>query len=160
MSEKHEPIIIIGAGPAGLAVAGRLKHAGFNSLILEQTDQAGSSWVNHYDRLHLHTIKEYSHLPHLPLPENWPQYISKNQLIEHLQAYVEKFDLSVEFNQNVKRVTHADGRWSISTEQEENYSADKVVVCTGYNRVPVQPTWLGQDVFTGSLIHSRAYRNA
>ncbi len=156
---EHE-IIIIGAGPAGLAIAGRLKNAGVDSLILEQSTMVGSSWANHYDRLHLHTIKEYSHLPHFPLQEKWPQYISKDQLIDHLKAYVKRFNLSVKFNQKVDAVLAEGDKWKVITASGEQFLTKRVVVSTGFNRVPVVPTWAGEEVFKGSIIHSRDYRNA
>ncbi|MGQ0734358.1 MAG: NAD(P)-binding protein, partial [Acidobacteriota bacterium] len=60
--------LIIGAGPAGLAVAGRLRAAGASFDILEQSARVGNAWHEHYDRLCLHTVKEHSHLPGLPFP--------------------------------------------------------------------------------------------
>ncbi len=156
---EHE-IIIIGAGPAGLAIAGRLKDAGIDSLILEQSSKVGSSWANHYDRLHLHTVKQYSHLPHFPLPEKWPQYISKDQLIDHLKAYVKRFNLSVKFNQKVDAVLAEGDKWKVITASSEQFLTNRVVVSTGFNRVPVVPKWIGEEVFRGSIIHSRDYRNA
>ncbi|MEQ8715361.1 MAG: NAD(P)/FAD-dependent oxidoreductase, partial [Cyclobacteriaceae bacterium] len=160
MHNTEHKIIIVGAGPAGLAIAGRLKNAGIDSLILEQSSKVGSSWANHYDRLHLHTIKEYSHLPHFPLPEKWPQYISKDQLIDHLKAYVKRFNLSVKFNQKVDAVLSEGDNWKVITASGEQFLTKRVVVSTGFNRVPVVPKWSGEEVFGGSIIHSRDYRNA
>ncbi|MEQ9300711.1 MAG: NAD(P)/FAD-dependent oxidoreductase [Cyclobacteriaceae bacterium] len=160
MRNTQHKIIIIGAGPAGLAIAGRLKNAGINSHILEQSSTIGSSWTNHYDRLHLHTIKEYSHLPHLPLPEAWPQYISKDELIDHMNSYSTYFDLSVNFNQKVVEIMAEGDEWKITTASREHFIAERVIVSTGFNRVPVIPEWSGQETFKGSVIHSRDYRNA
>lgn len=160
MRNTQHKIIVIGAGPAGLAIAGRLKNAGISSHILEQSSTVGSSWANHYDRLHLHTIKEYSHLPHFPLPEDWPQYISKDQLIDHLKSYRTHFDLSVKFNQKVVEIMAEGSEWKVITASGENFIADRVVVSTGFNRSPVIPEWPGQETSLGSIIHSRDYRNA
>ena len=65
-----ESILIIGAGPAGLATAGRLRALGLSFEVVEQSDHLSPSWRNHYDRLSLHTVKQLSHLPHLPFPED------------------------------------------------------------------------------------------
>ena len=64
MNKAH--VLIIGAGPAGLAVAGRLRKKGIPFDLIEQSQQVGHAWHNHYERLHLHTVKEHSALPHLP----------------------------------------------------------------------------------------------
>ena len=58
----HTHTLVVGAGPAGLAVGACLKRAGVPCLILEQTDKVGAAWRRHYDRLHLHTAKAYSAL--------------------------------------------------------------------------------------------------
>src|SRR3954454_10168735 len=59
--EKCE-VVVIGAGPAGLATAGALRHYGIGAVVLER-DAIGASWRGHYDRLHLHTVRWLSHLP-------------------------------------------------------------------------------------------------
>ena len=73
--------IVVGAGPAGLAVGACLKRAGIPCLILEQSNQAGSAWHRHYDRLHLHTDKAHSELPFFPYPKDYPRYPSRLQVI-------------------------------------------------------------------------------
>ena len=74
----HTENLIIGAGPAGLAMAGRLRKQGQEFIVLEQSQQVAHSWQNHYDRLHLHTVSDYSHLHHLPFPADFPQ--SRNRV--------------------------------------------------------------------------------
>jgi phosphoglycerate dehydrogenase-like enzyme len=41
--------VIVGAGMAGLSVAGRLKALGVSYIILEQNDHIGDNWINRYD---------------------------------------------------------------------------------------------------------------
>jgi indole-3-pyruvate monooxygenase len=66
--------IAVGAGPAGLAVSSCLSAAGASCVILEQGDQVGMSWRQHYDRLHLHTDKGHSELPFLSFDAAIPRY--------------------------------------------------------------------------------------
>lgn len=54
--------IVVGAGPAGLAVGACLKQADVPCVILKQSDRVGGTWHRHYERLHLHTPKAYSGL--------------------------------------------------------------------------------------------------
>ncbi|MGZ8260246.1 MAG: FAD-dependent oxidoreductase, partial [Caldimonas sp.] len=58
-------ILVIGAGPAGLAVAATLIGRGRRPLVIEKGGAVGASWRAHYERLHLHTVKEHSALPHV-----------------------------------------------------------------------------------------------
>ena len=73
--------LIIGAGPAGLAMAGRLRQAGHTFDLVDKAPNIASSWRGHYDRLHLHTVKKLSHLPGLPFPAAYPRFVSRDGLI-------------------------------------------------------------------------------
>ena len=99
--------IVIGAGPAGLAVGACLKQAGIEFIILEQSDKAGPVWRRHYDRLHLHTDKKNSELPFVPFPKDYPRYPSRDQLVSYLESYSKKFDLHIRFNQQVMAARRA-----------------------------------------------------
>ena len=43
-------VIIIGAGPAGLATAAAIKARGLNAAILEKSNAVGAVWRRHYDQ--------------------------------------------------------------------------------------------------------------
>ncbi|MEL6653398.1 MAG: lycopene cyclase family protein, partial [Bacteroidota bacterium] len=93
MDATTTPILIIGAGPAGLAVAGRLRKTGLDFQMLEASDKIAWSWHNHYDRLCLHTVKQLSHLPHLPFEESYPLYVPRLDLIKYYEDYARHFDI-------------------------------------------------------------------
>ncbi|MEO8855393.1 MAG: FAD-dependent oxidoreductase, partial [Burkholderiaceae bacterium] len=75
-------ILVIGAGPAGLATAACLQQRGLQAHVIEQASSLASSWRAHYERLHLHTVKTHSALPGMPFPEQYPRYVSRQQLVE------------------------------------------------------------------------------
>lgn len=152
--------LIIGAGPAGLAMAGQLAHRKLPFTMLEASDHIGYTWRNHYDRLHLHTVKEYSALPHLPYPADYPLYVSRLQVVEYLEQYAEHFNIKPLFNQKVIGIfrNSADGKWQVQTTTN-TFTAEQVIVATGYNRLPHVPELPGQRSFRGIIWHSREYRN-
>ena len=150
--------LIIGAGPAGLAVAACLKRAGLPCLILEQSDQVGPAWRGHYDRLHLHTDKGHSALPFVPFPKDYPRYPSRLQVVSYLEAYARQLQLEPRFGQQVNAARRANGLWEVRT-QDARYQASNLVIASGYNREPYRPTWPGQAGFQGTLLHSSQYRN-
>ncbi|MEM7374845.1 MAG: NAD(P)/FAD-dependent oxidoreductase [Bacteroidota bacterium] len=152
--------LIIGAGPAGLATAGRLRHRGVDFEVLEQTDKIAWSWHNHYDRLCLHTVKELSHLPHLPFPEEYPRYVPKDMLATYYEQYAEHFSITPHFNQEVSSIRRAaEGKWVVGTASGQAFEAKHIVIATGLNRVPHQPSWPGQEQFQGEITHSKTYKN-
>lgn len=151
-------VIIVGAGPAGLAVGAGLKRAAVAFLLLEQSDHVGAAWHRHYDRLHLHSDKAHSALPFLAFPREYPRYPSRAQVIDYLEAYARRFELEPKLGQRVLEARLADGRWQVQTENS-SYEAPNLVVATGCNREPYLPAWPGQAAFRGSVLHSSQYRN-
>src|SRR5690242_10135298 len=104
--------IVIGAGPAGLAVGAVLRRANVPFVMLERARHVGDSWHHHYDRLHLHTPKRHSALPHRAFPRGYPRYPSRQQMVEYLDDYARAFELEPELGRDVQRCMRgADGVW-------------------------------------------------
>jgi hypothetical protein len=152
-------VVVVGAGPAGLAAAACLKRRGVDALVLEAAPALGQSWRNHYERLHLHTAKEHSHLPGLPFDKNLPRYPSRAEVVAYLEAYAAHFELAPRTNEAVRRVERRDdGGFAVATAQKV-YQAGAVVMATGANRVPNPARLPGQELFRGPVAHSAQFRN-
>ncbi len=151
-------ILIIGAGPAGLATAYHLQRRGLAYCVLEK-ETVGATWLHHYDRLRLHTLKQVSGLPGLPMPRQYPNFPSAHQLRDYLTEYARHFKLRVEEGVMVRRASYAEGRWQLDTSQGEK-SGEKLVVATGIWNTPICPELPGQEQFGGQVLHSNDYRNA
>lgn len=152
---KYETIVI-GAGPAGLAVGACLKQAKLPYIILEQSDKVASAWRRHYERLHLHTDKKNSELPFVSYPKYYPRYPSRAQIVDYLDSYADKLALDVHFNQQVMSAYCENDQWKVQT-QDAWYQAANVVIATGNTREPWIPNWVGQDIFKGTILHSSHY---
>jgi indole-3-pyruvate monooxygenase len=150
--------LIIGASAAGLATAAELRRRGREFEIVEAEDLVAASWRRHYDRLHLHTPKAFSALPGLPMPQRWPRYPARDQVVEYLELYQEHFALRPRFGETVRRVERVDGTWE-TTASTGTWRSANVVIATGRARVPVRPTWPDMDQYRGDLLHSSEYRN-
>lgn len=159
MIEMRTEILIVGAGPAGLAMAGQLRHYKKEFVIIEASDRVSPAWHQHYDRLHLHTVSQWSHLPHKPFPEDIPLYVPKEKLIAYFDSYAKEFNIDPIFNQKALSVEKKDGSWQVLTA-DRSITADKIVIATGVNRIPNIPSWPGMDSFEGEVLHSRFYKNA
>lgn len=154
-----DEVVIVGAGPAGLACAAALRARGQASIILEATDSIAASWHGHYDRLHLHTSKAHSFLPGRPMPVNFPRYPSRLQVIEYLEEYARAQELEIRLHKRVTFVQRA-GDWAIGNHDGEQYHASNVIVATGLSHTPVKPRWAVETSFAGTVMHSSEYRNA
>jgi len=159
MHSTNTKVVIVGAGPAGLATAGCLSHHGCQDyVIIDEASHLGHSWRNHYDRLHLHTVKRLSHLPHMTFPEGYPTYASREQVVTYLEAYAKKMDINPALSTKVNSISRTGDVWQIASDKE-NYTASHVVIATGVNRIPHQPSWPAQESYQGKILHSRAYKN-
>jgi cation diffusion facilitator CzcD-associated flavoprotein CzcO len=156
---KHD-VLIVGAGPAGLAVAGSLAQQGMWAQVIEAAGDVASSWRSHYDRLHLHTVKAYSAMPGMRFPQATPRYSSRQQMVDYLEAYARRFDIRPHFGQHAVRISGGTAGWQVHTAGGNIYLARHLVVATGANRVPRMPAVDGQPLFAGTVMHSQAYRNA
>lgn len=151
-------VVIIGAGPAGLAMGGALRTRGIPFEIVEKSQQVGTSWRNHYARLHLHTVKQHSALPWMPFPEHYPTYPAREQVVEYLEEYARRFDLRPHFGHEVTWAARNDrGLWQVETDQDQTFTGEQLVVATGYNCEPKIPDWPGRDDFEGEFLHARDY---
>jgi cation diffusion facilitator CzcD-associated flavoprotein CzcO len=150
--------IVIGAGPAGLAVAAALKTRGLDAAILEKADAVGPVWRRHYDRLHLHTDRARSALPGLKIPEACGRYPSRAHVVEYLEAYAKTFALKPAFNAPVRAVRRDGRAWRVEAG-ENTRTAPIVVVATGWAAYPHAPAWPGMETFGGEVLHSSLYRN-
>lgn len=152
-------VVIIGAGPAGLACAASMIGRGMKPLVLEKAGAVASSWRQHYDRLHLHTDRGHSGLPGLPMPHSFPRYPSRAQVVNYLESYAARFGINPEFDTAVDRISRSGPGWRVDAGGRE-IAAKAVVVATGWASFPHEPLWPGMDSFTGTIVHSSRYRNA
>jgi putative flavoprotein involved in K+ transport len=154
--EKSD-VVVIGAGPAGLATAGALRHYGIGAVVLER-DAVGASWRKHYDRLHLHTVRWLSHLPGYKLPRRYGNWVARDDVVEYLENYVDFHNIDVRTGVEVEALSRNGDGWLINTS-DGDFDTPRVVIATGYNKHQHLPSWPGLDTYTGELIHSGNYRN-
>jgi len=150
--------VIIGAGPAGLAVAGSLAKSRTKVLIFEKEGAVGPLWSRHYDRLHLHTTRGNSGLPGFPIPAKSPRYLPRKYFLSYLEKYRERFNLRIQFGEMVTNLKKEDHHWKVTTDKGI-YSSKNVVVATGLNGMPFLPKYPGLESFQGNVIHSSKYKN-
>jgi cation diffusion facilitator CzcD-associated flavoprotein CzcO len=150
-------VIVVGAGPAGLACAAQLARRGLTALLLEKAGGVAPVWRRHYDRLHLHTDRGHSALPGLPMPRTYPRYPSRDQVVAYLEDYAGHFGLAPRLHCQVRTLRREAGLWHADTSTG-HYAAPQVVVATGWADYPHQPSWPGRNRFQGRVIHSSEYR--
>jgi cation diffusion facilitator CzcD-associated flavoprotein CzcO len=150
--------VIIGAGPAGLACAATMRATGLNVAVVEKADRVGAVWRHHYDRLHLHTDRNHSALPDMAMPQDYPTYPSRGQMVAYLESYAERFNIQPIFSVEVARIRRDGALWRAETPRGA-FTAPIVVVASGIANSPYRPSWPGEEDYRGAAIHSSGYRN-
>ncbi len=90
-------VLVVGAGPAGLAAAAVLKSRGIDPVVVDAAQAVGDSWRRHYDRLHLHTVRWLSGLPGMPIPKREGKWVGREGMIRYLEKYALYFSVYLRF---------------------------------------------------------------
>jgi indole-3-pyruvate monooxygenase len=156
---RAEDILVIGAGPAGLATSACLHEQGLPHVVLEREGRIADAWHRHYDRLHLHTTKTYSGLPMSPWPKAAPRYPAREEVVQYLLAYAAEHHVAPRLGVTAHAVQRRGDHFTVDTSAGV-MDPRIVVMATGYNAVPKLPSIPGLDGFKGSVIHAAAYKSA
>jgi putative flavoprotein involved in K+ transport len=156
-SRDRVEVAVVGGGQAGLAMGYFLARQGRRFVILERGDSIAPAWRERWDSLKLFTPRAYSSLPGLPFPGEPDDYPTRGDVIAYLERYAEEFDLPIELNSDVRRLSREDGHYVLELDGR-TITADAVVVATGPFQAPYVPKLaeeLDPDVWQA---HSTGYR--
>ncbi len=148
--------IIIGGGQAALSVAYFFRRYKIDYLILDDKMEPGGSWLNTWDSLTLFSPVQYSTLSGWMMPQGKNVYPGKDEFIEYLRAYEERYDLSIKRPVKVKAVRKVEDRFEVETNGETFYC--KTLVSATGSSDPFIPAYPKAEHFNGSQIHSSDYR--
>jgi cation diffusion facilitator CzcD-associated flavoprotein CzcO len=152
-----EPVVIVGASAAGLAVAACLSTRRVPVVLLEQQRHVAHAWRNHYERLHLHTPRWVSGLPMFAMPESYPRYPGRQQMVDYLESYRAHFLLEPRYGSAVTSIVRSGRGWTV-TAGGDRHETSSVVVATGNSRVPFRPIWPDDALCRAAILHSSQYR--
>ncbi|HNG90794.1 MAG TPA: NAD(P)-binding domain-containing protein, partial [Saprospiraceae bacterium] len=162
-------LAIIGAGCSGLTAIKNLVQAGLSDIVcFEKNSQLGGNWVYTADESHssvcetTHIIssKWLSAFSDYPMPAEYPDYPSHQQVLAYFQAYAKKFDLErhIRYNTEIRSaVPLPDGRWQLTLADETVETFDALLVANGHHSVPRHPAWKAD--FEGQYLHSHAFKH-
>ncbi len=100
-SERH---LVIGAGPVGLAMGAALKRRGIPFDIVDMASGVGGNWLHGvYRSAHIVSSKKATEYADYPMPADFPDFPSADQMLAYLTAFAEDRGLlsHCEFNKNV-----------------------------------------------------------
>jgi putative flavoprotein involved in K+ transport len=155
-TDEYE-VVVVGGSQAGLTLGYYLARQGRRFVILERGDSIAPAWRERWDSLTLFTPRRYSALPGLPFPGDPDGYPTRDEVVAYLVSYAETFDLPVELNSNVRRLSREGGRFALEVDGR-TVTAGQVVVATGPFQAPNIPR-LAEDLDPAVWqAHSTGYR--
>ncbi|MFE5337974.1 flavin-containing monooxygenase [Isoptericola sp. NPDC056573] len=147
-------IAVVGAGFAGLASAKVLREFGHDVTVLDKAPDVGGVWSasRRYSGLTTQNNKGSYAFSDLPMPKDYPEWPSGEQVQAYLERYVDLHDLrgSLRLSTEVVRaeLTPAEDGWSVTARRTgepvgEPERFDHVVVANGIFSDPVIPRFEG-----------------
>ncbi|HMF91808.1 MAG TPA: YpdA family putative bacillithiol disulfide reductase [Candidatus Angelobacter sp.] len=144
MSEKteHFDVLVIGAGPTGMACAIEAQRAGLTAVLVDKGCLVNSLF--HYPaNMVFFTTPELLEIGDLPFTTA-NQKPNRQEALEYYRNVAQHYRLDVRQYQHVLAVTGYDGAFRITTrdrhDHEREYHARKLIVATGYYD---RPNYLG-----------------
>jgi indole-3-pyruvate monooxygenase len=164
---QESKVVIVGAGPSGLAISACLTQNFISHIILEKEDCCASLWrKNAYDRLNLHLASEFCSLPLMPHPPTAPTYLSKDQFLQYIDNYIEHFNIKPRYCHMVVSAAYDEvgNKWMVKAKNTredtlEVYISNYLVVATGENSEGYIPNVPGLGTFDGEVVHSKYYKS-
>lgn len=158
---SHFPVVIVGAGQAGLATAYYLRRAGVEPTLFDAQTAPGGAWQQYWDSLTLFSTPGFSNLPGMPMP-SYDGFPPRDHVVDYFTAYEKRYEFDVRRPMNVSSVEH-DGSVFVlragpvddERGSESTYTADNVVMATGIWTSPVVPSVPG--TIMGQMWHTANY---
>ena len=156
------PIVIIGAGVAGLALAKLLTDIGLDYVILEKNAGVGGTWwENIYPGAGVDT-PNHAYSFSFGKSYRWSRYFSpQDEIQDYLASKADEFNIRphIRFNTEVKRVDwQAEAKnWRIEIDGPEGKNAlDAPILVSAVGQISVAklPAIDGIEDFKGALFHS------
>jgi thioredoxin reductase (NADPH) len=150
-SSDHSPttdLLVIGAGPTGLACAIEAQRAGFSAMLVDKGCLCNSLF--HYPaNMTFFTTPELLEIGDMPFssPHQKP---NRNEALEYYRKVTEHYGLQVRQYETVDSVSGGDGNFAVHTTDRfgrtSHHRTRKLVVATGYYDLPNYLGISGEDL--------------
>jgi thioredoxin reductase (NADPH) len=149
MSEvPHHDVLVIGAGPTGVACAIAAQRAGLRVVLVDK-GCVTNSLFNYPAHMTFFTTPELLEIGNMPFssPNQKP---TRSEALEYYRKVAEHYELDIRQYENVDSVSGSDGDFSIHTTdkfgRKQIHRARKLIVSTGYYDLPNYLDIPGEDL--------------
>lgn len=132
--DSSTDVLIVGAGPTGLACAIEVQKAGFKAIVLDKGCLVNSIF-NYPTNMVFFTTPELLEIGDIPFTTSLVKP-TRQEALEYYRRVAEHYGLRVCQYQWVKTITGDDGKFRVTATDRQgkihDYTARKIIVATGY----------------------------
>lgn len=175
MPEHHDSIptrdkvLIIGAGPAGLAAAAALQALEVPFDLVDRAAHVGGIWDPQrtdspvWPTLEMVSSREFTQYEDLLQPVSFPEFLTPTHMAKYLRAYAARHDLTDHFRPRTG-VRHArpfdDGVWEVELTTGEIGIYRAIISAHGITERPHYPAWAADVPTSVQVIHAKDWSGA
>jgi putative flavoprotein involved in K+ transport len=153
------PVVVVGAGQAGLAVSYELTAREVEHVVLERA-RVGQSWLGLWDSFCLVTPNWTMRLPGAAYSGDDPEgFVPRDEIVRYLLGYASSFGAPVREGVGVDSLEPGPGGGFLLRTSAGELRAESVVVCTGAYQRPHRPAIAAGFPRDVLVIDAQDYRN-
>lgn len=157
--ELDSPVVVVGAGQAGLAVSHGLITLGIDHVVVERA-RVGETWRGLWDSFCLVTPNWTMNLPGAPYTGDDPEgFIPRDEIVRYLERYASTFSMPIREGVAVNSLEAAESGGFLLRTSVGDVHAEVVVVCTGAYQRPHRPDVAAAFPQGVLVIDAEDYRN-
>ena len=142
LSESYD-VLIIGAGPIGIACALQCKKQGLTYIVIEKGTLTNS--IYHYPlNMTFFSTSEKLEIDGIPFISNNPKP-TRNEALEYFRRVVTSNLLNINLYETILSVEKIDKHFEVVSDKN-NYKAENVIVSTGFYDIPQLLDVPGEDL--------------
>jgi len=136
-------VIVIGAGPTGLACAIELKKRNIRAIVIDKGCLTNSLY-NYPTHMTFFTTPELLEIGEIPMT-SLNEKPTRTEALKYYRRVAEHYKLDIHQYELVESITGQDGSFTVTTSITK-YIAKKVIISTGYYDVPNMLNVPGEDL--------------
>ena len=136
-------VIVVGAGPTGLACGIELKQRGLNTVLIEKGCVVNSLY-NYPTHMVFFTTPELLEIGDMPMT-SLNEKPGRTEALKYYRRVAEYYGLSIHQYERVLSIAGDDGDFHVRTSKAD-YRARKIVLATGYYDIPNMLDVPGEDL--------------